>query len=404
MNDSPKSAPPAESYDLLIQNGRVIDPSRDLDAVCDVAIRGGKIMQVEAGIPQSQARRVISAAGKIVTPGLIDVHTHVFPYVGPYGIEPDPYCVRRGVTTVVDAGTAGPLTFAAFKREWIDRAATRIRALLHVVSLGMVAGSTPQMGELEDLRYCAPQLAVERAREYPGVIVGLKMRFSRQYTGSNDAEGMKRARQAADEIGLPLMIHIGGSHSPLETFLGLLKKGDVVTHCFTGHPHGLLDANGRVTPAVREALGRGVLLDVGHGAGSFTFDVAERCLDQGAVPFTISSDIYSANIHGPVFDLPTTLSKFLLLGMPLPDVIRRATIHATRMFDFGVEIGTLRPGADADVSVFDLQEGRFDFVDSFGQTRSGKQRLMPVVTVRGGREFLPEPSLSTDQLRHQPYP
>lgn len=397
MDTAQESAPNAEVYDLLIQNGRVIDPSCDLDAVRSVAIRGGKIIRVEAGIHASQARRVISAAGKVVTPGLIDVHTHVFPYVGPYGIEPDPYCVGRGVTTVVDAGTSGPLTFAAFRREWIDRAATRIRALLHVVALGMVAGSTPEMGELEDLRYCAPQLAVECAREHPGVIVGLKMRFSRQYTGPNDAEGMKRARSAADDLNLPLMIHIGGSHSSLETFLGLLRKGDVVTHCFTGHPHGLLDANGRVTPAVRDALGRGVLLDVGHGAGSFTFDVAERCLDQGAAPFTISSDLYSANVNGPVFDLPTTLSKFLLLGMPLPDVIRRATVNATKLFDFSEQIGTLQPGAEADVSVFDLQEGRFDFVDSFGQTRIGKQRLVPIVTVRGGEEWLPEPAASSHE-------
>lgn len=378
-----------ESYDLIIQGGRVIDASQDLDGVLDVAIRDGKIARVEAAIPADGSRRIISARGRIVTPGLIDAHAHVFPYVGPYGIEPDPYCVERGVTTVVDAGTSGALTFPAFRRQWIERSATRIRALLHVVALGMVAGSTPGMGELEDLRYCEPKLAVKCARENPGVIVGLKMRFSKMYTGSNDAAGMEQARVAADDLGLPVMIHIGGSHSPLETFLALLKKGDVVTHCFNPHPHGLLDSNGRVTPAVRDALSRGVLLDVGHGAGSFSFDVAAKCLDQGAAPFTISSDLYSANVNGPVYDLVTTLSKFILLGMPLPEVVRRATLNASREFDLGAGVGTLRPGAEADVSVLTLEEGSFEFTDTNGQTRRGRERLVPFVTVRAGKEHWP---------------
>jgi dihydroorotase len=377
-------------YDLLIQGGKVIDPSQDVEAVRDVAIANGKIARVEANIPPAQAREVIHASGKIVTPGLIDIHTHVFPYVGPYGIEADPYCVRRGVTSVIDAGTSGAFTFPAFRRYNIERAATRIRALLHVVSIGMVAGSTPNMGELEDLRYCVPKLAVETARENPGLIVGFKIRFSRQYTGANDYEGMKRAREAADEARLPTMIHIGGSHSPLPKLLALMKKGDVVTHSFNSHPHGILDASGKLLPEVVEARRRGVLFDVGHGAGSFSFDVMEKCLKQGFRPDTISSDLYSANICGPVYDLVTTLSKFLLLGMSLRDVIERATVNAARVFDFGAEIGTMRPGAEADVAVLDLREGEFTFTDSDGKTRAGRQKLVPVVTVRAGKVFEPE--------------
>ena len=322
-----------------------------------------------------------------VTPGLIDIHTHVFPYVGPYGIEPDPYCVRRGVTSVIDAGTSGAFTFPAFRRFIIEHAATRIRALLHVVSIGMVAGGTPNMGELEDLRYCDPKPAVATANENRDLIAGFKIRFSDKYTGPNDLEGMRRARAAADEAGLPIMIHIGGSYSPLKDLLALMKKGDVVTHSFNSHPNGLLDSGGKIVPEVLEARERGVLFDVGHGAGSFSFEVMEKCLNQGFSPDTISSDLYSANINGPVYDLLTTLSKFLLLGMSLRDVIARATVNSSLVFDFAATIGTLKPGAEADVSVLELKEGEFTFTDSDGKTRMGHQKLAAVTTVKSGKVF-----------------
>lgn len=379
----------AETYDLVIKGGKVVDPSQDLEAPRDVAIRDGKIAHIAADIPAAQARKTLDARGKIVTPGLIDLHTHVFPWVGPYGIEADPYCVHRGVTSVIDAGTSGALTFAAFRRYDIERSRTRIRALLHVVAIGMVAGSTPHMGELEDLRYCEPEMAVKTAEQNRGVIVGFKIRFSKQYTGSNDYEGMKRARLADDQARLPLMMHIGGSYSPLPKLLALVRKGDVVTHTYNSHPHGILDADGKLLPEVLEARRRGVLFDVGHGAGSFSFDVMEKCLTHNFLPDTISSDLYSANVHGPVFDLVTTLSKFLLLGMNLSEVVRRATVNSAAVFDFGAPVGTLRPGAEADVSVLDLEEGDFTFTDSDGKTRRGRQKLVPVVTVRAGKLFYP---------------
>ena len=379
-----------KQYDLLIRGGRVVDPSQDLDAVRDVAIAGGKIAKVAASIPSSQARETISAHGKIVTPGLIDIHTHVFPYVGPYGIEPDPHCLRRGVTSVVDAGTSGCFAFPAFRKFIIERAATRIRPLIHVVSIGMIAGSTPNMGELEDLRYCVPKLAVEAAKKNRDLVVGFKIRFSRGYTGPNDYEGMKRAREAADEAQLPLMIHIGYSYTPLPKLLALMKKGDVVTHSFNGRPNGIVDSSGKLLPEVIEARNRGVLFDVGHGSGSFSFDTMEECLKQNFLPDTISSDLYSDNIHGPVFDLVTTLSKFLLLGLDLRQVVERATVNSARTFNFGAEIGTLRPGAEADVSVLELREGKFVFVDSTRQKRTGKQKIEPVVTIRAGKAYYPQ--------------
>jgi len=379
----------SKPYDLLIKGGKVIDPSQGLEGEYDVAVRAGKIASVAPGIPETRAKQVIQAQGKIVTPGLIDLHAHVFPYVGPYGIEPDHYCVRRGVTSVIDAGTSGAFTFPAFRRFIIEHAATRIRALLHVVSIGMVAGSTPDMGELEDLRYCDSKLAAEAASKNRDLIAGFKIRFSKQYTGPNDLEGMRRARAAADETGLPIMIHIGGSYSPLKELLALMKKGDVVTHSFNSHPNGLLDSGGKIVPEVLAARERGVLFDVGHGAGSFSFDVMEKCLNQGFSPDTISSDLYSANINGPVYDQTTTLSKFLALGMSLHDVIARSTINSSRVFNFGAEIGTLKPGAEADVSVLELKEGEFTFIDSDGKTRKGRQKLEAVTTVKGGTVFQP---------------
>jgi dihydroorotase len=217
--------------------------------------------------------------------------------------------------------------------------------------------------------------------------VGFKIRFSRQYTGPNDLEGMRRARAAADEAGLPLMVHIGGSYSPLKEFLTRMKKGDVVTHSFNSHPNGLLDSSGKVAPEVLEARERGVLFDVGHGAGSFSFDVMERCLKEGFLPDTISSDLYSANVNGPVYDLLTTLSKFLLLGTSLRDVIARVTVNSSRVFNFGASIGTLKPGAEADVSVLELKEGEFTFTDSDGKSRLGRRKLVAAATVRGGKVF-----------------
>ena len=372
--------------DLVIKGGRVLDPSQNIDTQLDVGIKDGKIAQLESNIPERRADSVVDAYGKIVTPGLIDLHTHVFPDVGPYGIVADPYCVMRGVTSVIDAGTSGAYSFPAFRKYIIPQSATRIRALLNVVCIGMIAGN---IGELHDLRYCDPKLAVQVAGENRDLIVGFKIRFSEKYTGPNDLEGMKRARAAADAAHLPLMIHIGAPYTPLGQLLALMKRGDVVTHTFNGHVNGITDAAGKVIPEVREARQRGVLFDVGHGNGSFSFAVMEKAMQDGFLPDTISSDLYSANINGPVYDLLTTLSKYLLLGLSFRETIARCTVNAAPVFNFGVEIGTLKPGAEGDVSVLDLREGEFSFTDSEGKTRTGRQKLFPVVTVRAGKLFYP---------------
>ena len=380
--------PPAASYDLLVKGGRVVDPGQKLSEECDVAISGGKIARVAKNIPETEAREVLDARGKIVTPGLVDIHVHVYDGVTPLGIPADPNCVAKGVTSVVDAGSAGAHTFPGFRRFVINVADTRVYALLNISVIGQSATSRDlQIGELIDLRFANPKLAIRTIEKNRDVILGIKIRLTRNLAGDHDLEALRLAKEAGDAVQLPVMVHIGGTFSPLKDILALLTKGDVVTHCFRGGEGGILDANDRVLPEVRKAVEAGIHLDVGHGVGSFSFHTAEAALKQELLPGTISSDVHQWNVDGPVFDLATTLSKFLYLGLTLDQVIERATTNAANTFAFPRGLGTLREGADADVAVFDLAEGHFEFIDSVKQKRQGNLKLIPVATVIGGRIY-----------------
>jgi dihydroorotase len=372
-------------YDLLLKGGRVVDPSQDLSDLRDVAIVGQTIAKVAADIPAAEARHVLDVSGLIVTPGLIDVHVHVYDGVAPLGIPPDPNCIAKGVTTVLDAGSAGAHTFPGFRKYVIDVSQTRIRALLNISVVGQSTLSPDNNhGELLNLNYANPGLAVRTIEQHRGVILGIKVRLSRNIAGENDLRALQLAREAAEAVKLPIMVHIGETHTPLADLLPVLRTGDVITHCFHGRAGGILDERGRVLPEVRTAVDRGVRLDVGHGAGSFAFDVAERAIKQDLLPGTISSDLHQYNIHGPVFDLATTLSKFLHLGLTLDQVIARVTTHPASTFAFEKGLGTLRNGAIADVSVFSLREGDFTFSDALGNRRVGHRKLVPVATIKSG--------------------
>jgi dihydroorotase len=375
-------------YDLLVKGGRVIDPSQSLSGEYDVAILDGKIAKVEKTIPVTEAQQVLNAKGRIVTPGLVDIHVHVYDSVTPIGIPPDPNCIAKGVTTAVDAGSAGAHTFPGFRRHIINVADTRIFALLNISVIGLASHSFEnQHGELLDLRYVNTKLALQTIERNRDVILGVKIRMSRNLTDANDLKALQLAREVCDAAHLPLMVHIGGSYSPLPDILALLKKGDVVTHCFRAGEGGILDSNGKVLQEVRKAVERGVHLDVGHGVGAFSFDVAEMALRQDVVPGTISSDLHQLNVNGPVFDLATTLSKFIHLGFTLEQVLQRATSNPAHTFGFPQGLGSLRQGAIADVAVFNLDEGDFEFRDAEGQQRIGHQKLVPVATVKAGRIY-----------------
>jgi dihydroorotase len=387
-------------FDILVRGGRVIDPAQGLDTVSDIGIIGPRVAAVGNDIARRGVRHeVVDATGLIVTPGLVDLHTHVYWGVAPLGVEADPNCLHRGVTTAVDAGSAGASTFPAFHRYVIEVSATRIVAMLNISTIGMArddGAGHEAIGELEELRWANVDRAVEVARAYSDAIVGIKVRLGPGQVGPDPEqcrEALRRARQAADQIGKPAMIHIGATTVPLDEILANLNTGDIVTHCYHGREQGVLDERGVVRSSVRDAIRRGINFDVGHGAGSFNWQVARTALEQDLLPGTISSDIHTWNIAGPVYDLATTASKFLHLGVPLMEVLRRVTTTPAAALGLAGEIGTLAPGAAADVSLFRLAEGEWQFRDSYGGSEVGGLRLEPVAVIRAGKRYPCAPSI-----------
>ena len=374
------------AYDLLIKGGTVIDPSQGLNAVRDVALADGKVAAVEEAIPEGLARETLDAAGLIVTPGLVDLHIHAYWGVAHYGIDPDAGNVAKGVTTALDVGSAGSRTFPAFRRYVLERAETRLYALLNISAMGMIS---PSIGELEDLRWADVEEAVETGRANRDYILGIKARLSIAQAANNDVDALKRAIEAAEALGVLVMIHVGDTKTPLEGLVAMLRPGDVVTHSFHGRSHGILDDSGKVLDGIRDAQQRGIVFDIGHGVGSFSFEVAEKALAQGFFPGNISSDLHIYNIAGPVFDQLTTRSKFIHLGMSLEDVVRLSTVTATRAMGMSDRLGTLKVGAEGDVTIMRLDEGRFPFTDSRGVSVDARQKLNHVRTVRGGSVYRP---------------
>ena len=373
------------ALDLLLRGGMLVDPHQGIGAIRDIGVRDGRIAVVAEAVSEG-ATTTLDVGGKVVTPGLIDLHVHVWWGVAHLGIEADPHCVRRGATTVYDAGSAGADTFPGFKKYVIDVSATRIKAFLHIASQGQLNN---EIGELTDLRYADVDKAAAMCERYKEDIVGVKIRMTRNLVGDNGREGLKRARAVCEATGLPLMLHPNASPLNLADMLGQMQAGDIMTHCFHSSDTGVLDEAGKVRPEAVAASERGVLFDVGHGAGSFSFQVAETAMRQGLRPGTISSDLHHYNLHGPVYDLATTLSKFMHLGWSLEEAVERATAAPARAMGMLGEIGTLAVGACADVAVFDVEEGAFDFFDAIGEKRIGERRLVPVVTVRAGEIYEP---------------
>ena len=357
-------------------------PSQPFNAVADVAIAGGRIAALAPGIDSREADRTVEVSGQILTPGLVDLHVHGFAGMSHWGLDLDPYCIARGVTTAIDAGTSGSDSFEGFRRQVIERSRTRVLAFLNISRVGLVG----QPGELVDTRMIDAPVALRVAREHADVIVGIKVRCSETYSGPNDLLAVRAARSVADSIGKPVMIHVGSPHSPMAQILDIAQSGDIVTHAFrragTG---GVIGADGRVSDYIRRAAKRGILFDVGHGSGSFSFAAAEAALKEGFPPASISSDVHAYSALGPVFDLPTTMAKFQLLGLPLEKVVELTTIAPARAINRTDETGSLKPGRAADIAVFDLVQGNFSLVDSQGEIRKAPQKLVPVVTLRQGR-------------------
>ena len=372
-------------YDLAVTGGTLVDPDQRLNQRMDVAIADGRVSEIGPHLDAGLAARRIDATGMVVCPGLVDLHVHIYEGVSHYGINADEHVLRSGVTTAVDAGSAGASTFSGLRRYVIDVSDTRLLAFLNISGMGMISES---VGELEEIRWADPAAAIKVCEANRDVILGIKIRISRKLAGPNVAPALRNAREAADATGLPVMVHPNDAQDfSLDDVLAHLKAGDIVTHCFHGMAGGVLTSNGRVRDSVKRAVDSGILLDVGHGQGSFDFDVAERALAEGVVPNTISSDLHVYNLHGPVFDLATTVSKFLLLGLDLPDALRRCTAAPAEVMGMKGQIGTLAPGAAGDLTVLRIDETPYTFVDSYGKERRGDLRLVPARVVKAGREI-----------------
>jgi len=370
----------AAEYDLVIKGGRVIDPSQRIDRVADLAIRGGKIAAIQPSIASSAAAQVIDAAGKLVTPGLIDIHTHV----AEKELTPA-QCLSTGVTSLLDAGSRGAENFGELVKI-AQTAPNRVRILLNISGRGLADGAT-ELLDIEKANVPAARRAIESSRDW---IIGIKARLSRSAAGEHDLEAVRRARQVADPLKIPIMVHVGDTAAPLPEILALLRPGDIVTHMYAPPPHGIFDDKGdgknKILPQVIEARRRGILFDFGNGrTAHWTWDVVERALQQGFLPDTISSDITAAGLTDQVINLPNVMSKFLLLGMPVGQVIARATINAARAVPQYKDYGSLRTGAVADVAVFELKEGDFEFADNYKGRRTGHRKLVPYAVVLGGK-------------------
>ena len=376
-------------HDLILKGARVIDPSQNHDGICDVAFADGRVSGFGRDLPAGPGTQVRDMEGALVTPGLIDLHTHVYWGGTSLGIDADAFCRTSGVTTSVDTGSAGPGNFAGFRSHVIERSQARILAYLHVSFAGIFGFSkTIMVGESEDPRLMAPREAVEVAEANRDVIVGIKVRVGRHASGDQGTAPLDIALQVAEETGLPLMAHIDEPPPSYEQVLAMLRPGDVLTHAFRPFPNSPITAQGAVKPALREARARGVLFDIGHGKGSFAFKTARAMLAGGFLPDTISSDVHQLCIEGPAFDQVTTMSKMLCLGMSLTDVIAASTVNAAVALK-RMEYGTLKVGALGDATVLAVRDGAFDYVDTRGEHMEGAQRITAEGVVLKGRWWHP---------------
>jgi dihydroorotase len=378
--------PTAPRYDLLIKGGEVVDPSQGLRGRRDVAIRNAVIAAVESDIPRERAAQVIDATGKLVCPGLVDLHAHVYPEVSAIGLPADELVPYTATATYVSAGDAGANTFSMFRHAVIARAHSRLLGFVHISAIGL-AGFP--VGEMVNIDYALVDACARTVAENRDVALGVKVRMSQDIVGNNGLEPLRRAIQAAEAAGpwARVMCHIGNAPGPIGDLLDLLRPGDILTHAYSGAGNNTVQ-NGEVVPQALEAKRRGVIMNVGHGGGSFDYTVFEPARDQGLTPDTISSDIHavSGNTAGMPF-LPWVMSKFLNGGYTLEQVIEMTTVRPAQIINRIDKLGTLQVGAPGDVSILELVQEPVEFVDTRNNRRHGDKWLKPVQTVRAGLPF-----------------
>jgi dihydroorotase len=379
-------ADPALKYDLVVANGDVLDPSQKLRGKRDIGIRYGQIAAIAASIPPDRSVQRIDVGGRLVTPGLVDLHTHLCPHLG-LGLPADELVGITCTTTAVSAGDAGWHTWGVFRHLALANSRTRLFSFVHISSIGLAGGLAP--GEMLNIDYANVDGCAKVVAENPDAVLGVKVRITDSVVGQNGLEPLRRALRAAEIAGkgTRVMCHIGSAPGSLSDLLDLLRPGDILTHAYSGAGNNTVQ-NGQLLAAAKAAKQRGVIIDVGHGGGSFDFTVCEPAMQQGMPPDTISSDIHSVSINTPGYPtLPWVMSKFLALGMPLEEVVARATVEPAKVIGRAPGLGTLQVGAPADLAVMDVVDGAVEFVDTRGNKRGGQRKLVPYLTIRGGRPF-----------------
>jgi dihydroorotase len=382
---------PDDKFDLLIKGGEIIDPSQGLRGKRDIGLRFGQIAALAEDIPAARANRVLDAANRIVTPGLIDLHAHVYPYGSAIGIPADELVAHQGTTTCVSAGDAGANNFAAFRRHIAAQSRTRLYAFVHIANMGLSAFPVP---ELYNIDFAQVDACARAVAENADMALGVKVRMSENVVAKYGAEPLKRAILACEKAGggAKIMCHIGGVETVqlMSQILDLLRPGDVLTHAYSGAPNlsnqfTNIVQDGRLLPAALAAKQRGVVFDVGHGGGSFDFTMLEPAMQQGAGPDTISSDVHAVSANTPGMPYLTwVMSKFLTFGYTLEQVVAMATAAPAKVINRQAKLGTLQLGAPADVSILELVQGPVTFVDTRNNSRQGQAFLRPVGVVAGG--------------------
>ncbi len=376
----------SDTFDLLLTGGRVLNPATGVNKIADVAVTGDRIATIAETVPPVGAKKVLDVTGCYVTPGLIDFHVHSYWGVNPYGCDLDDLCRATGVTTTMDAGSAGAVNFPGFKKLVYEPSKTRMLAFIALAQHGVL--NDP--GELENLGFADSEGAAQTVGDNRNIGVGIKLRLHKKAIGDNSRAALKLAIQAAEATKSPLMVHVGDTALSMEEIAATLRVGDIITHCYTPKKPSIIDEKGKLLTEVRNAKDRGVIFDVGHASGHFDFELVRRAMDQGIPPDVISSDLHGRMTQpgfGIVGDLLTTLTKFLALGLTFDQVLAACTVNPARTVGWQDRIGSLEAGREADISVLQLVSEPTKLYDSVGGEMTAKQRIAAKWTIRKGELF-----------------